>query len=129
MNKGQRGALTAQRCSADALAEDETCNVITSRSFDFVTNLKLLAATVTAPLSLFSGGVTHKRRCTYRPSVIYLIVNKLLSLSLSLSLRLSLPPSLPPSLVVNLKLPAATATASPPPVLSPTLLHVCRPCV
>ena len=33
-----------------------------------------------------SGGVTHKRRCTYRPSVIYLIVNKLLSLSLSLSL-------------------------------------------
>ena len=32
-----------------------------------------------------SGGVTLKRRCTYRPSVIYLIVNKLLSLSLSLS--------------------------------------------
>jgi hypothetical protein len=28
-----------------------------------------------------SCGVTHKRRCTYRPSVIYLIVNKLLSLS------------------------------------------------
>ena len=35
-----------------------------------------------------SGGVTLKRRCTYRPSVIYLIVNKLLSLSLSLSLTL-----------------------------------------
>ena len=34
------------------------------------------------------GGVTRKRRCTYRPSVIYLIVNKLLSLSLSLSLLL-----------------------------------------
>jgi hypothetical protein len=33
-----------------------------------------------------SGGVTLKRRCTYRPSVIYLVVNKLLSLSLSLSL-------------------------------------------
>ena len=33
-----------------------------------------------------SGCVTLKRRCTYRPSVIYLIVNKLLSLSLSLSL-------------------------------------------
>jgi len=32
------------------------------------------------------GGVTLKRRCTHRPSVIYLIVNKLLSLSLSLSL-------------------------------------------
>ena len=32
-----------------------------------------------------SGGVTLKRRCTYRPSVFYLIVNKLLSLSLSLS--------------------------------------------
>jgi len=31
-----------------------------------------------------SGGVTLKRRCTYRPSVIYLIANKLLSLSLSL---------------------------------------------
>ena len=30
-----------------------------------------------------SGGVTLKKRCTYRPSVIYLIVNKLLSLSLS----------------------------------------------
>jgi len=37
-----------------------------------------------------SGGVTLKRRCTYRPSVIYLIVNKLLSLSLSHSLTLSL---------------------------------------
>ena len=34
-----------------------------------------------------SGGVTLKRRYTYRPSVIYLIVNKLLSLSLSLSRR------------------------------------------
>ena len=33
-----------------------------------------------------SGSVTLKRRCTYRPSVICLIVNKLLSLSLSLSL-------------------------------------------
>ena len=32
------------------------------------------------------GSVTLKRRCTYRPSVIYLIVNKLLSLYLSLSL-------------------------------------------
>ena len=30
-----------------------------------------------------SGGVTLKRRCTYRPSVIYLIVNKRLSLSLA----------------------------------------------
>ena len=28
-----------------------------------------------------SGGVTLKRRCTYRPSVIYLFVNKPLSLS------------------------------------------------
>jgi hypothetical protein len=32
------------------------------------------------------GGVTRKRRCTYRHSVIYLIVNKLLSLTLSYSL-------------------------------------------
>ena len=32
-----------------------------------------------------SGGVTLKRRCTYRPPVIYLIVNKLPSLTLSLS--------------------------------------------
>jgi hypothetical protein len=30
---------------------------------------------------VLSGGVTLKRRCTYRPLVIYLIVNKLLSLS------------------------------------------------
>jgi hypothetical protein len=36
------------------------------------------------------GGVIRKRRCTYRPSVIYFIVNKLLSLSLSLSLLLLL---------------------------------------
>ena len=36
-----------------------------------------------------SGGVILKRRCTYRPSVIYLIDNKLLSLSLALSLSLS----------------------------------------
>jgi hypothetical protein len=35
------------------------------------------------------GGVTRKRRCTYRPSVIYLIVNKHLFLSLSLSLSFS----------------------------------------
>ncbi len=41
-------------------------------------------------ISLFSLGVTLKRRCTNRPSVIYLIVNKLLSLSLSLCLALSL---------------------------------------
>ena len=33
-----------------------------------------------------SAAVSRKRRCTYRPSVIYLIVDKLLSLSLSLSL-------------------------------------------
>ena len=31
-----------------------------------------------------SGGVTLKRRCAYRPSVIYLMVNKRLSLTLSL---------------------------------------------
>jgi hypothetical protein len=35
------------------------------------------------------GGVTLKRRCTHRPSVMYLIVNKLLSLS-------PFPPPLPP---------------------------------
>ena len=40
-----------------------------------------------------SGGVTLKRRCTYRPSVIYLIVNKLLSLSLSLRVPASPPRS------------------------------------
>ena len=39
------------------------------------------------------GGVTLKRRCTHRPSVIYFIVNKLFSLSLSLSP----PPSLSPT--------------------------------
>ena len=39
-----------------------------------------------------SGGVTLKRRCTYRHSVIYLLVNKLLSLSLCLS-SLSHPPA------------------------------------
>ena len=36
------------------------------------------------------GGVTLKRRCIHRPSVIYLIVNKLVSLSLSLLLARSL---------------------------------------
>ena len=63
---------------------------------DFILSLSL-------SLSLFlflsgprvpSGGVTLKRRGTYRPSVIYLIVNKLLS-SLSLSLSLSLRPKGP----------------------------------
>ncbi len=50
-----------------------------------------------------SGGVTLKRRCTYRPSVIYFFVNKLLSLSLSadspaaVSLSLSLPAPRPPT--------------------------------
>jgi len=49
--------------------------------------------------SLF--GVTRKRRCTYRPSVLYLIVNKLLSLSLNLCLvspspQPTRPPPLPP---------------------------------
>ena len=44
---------------------------------------------------LFSsrGGVTLKRHCTYRPSVIYLIVNKLLPLPLPLSLLSSSPPT------------------------------------
>jgi len=36
-----------------------------------------------------SGGVTLKRCCTYRPSVIYLIVNKLLSHTHTLSLSLA----------------------------------------
>ena len=60
-----------------------------------------------------SGGVTLKRRCTYRPSVIYLIVaaivNKLLSLSLSL------PPSPPlptPSVLGPCSQPRRNATAS-----------------
>ena len=44
------------------------------------------------------GGVTLKRRCAHRPSVIYLIVNKVLSLSLSLSLSPS------PSLSLSLSL-------------------------
>ena len=77
-----------------------------------------------------SGGVTLKRRCTYRPSVIYLIVNKLLSLSLSISLSLlpnisSLPPpsrgkhTLPPS---SLSRPAQQVThASLIPLLSLSL--------
>jgi hypothetical protein len=43
-----------------------------------------------------SGGVTHKRRCTFRPSVIYLIVNKLLSLSVSLTHSLTLTPRYEP---------------------------------
>jgi len=46
-----------------------------------------------------SGGVTLKRRCTYRPSIIYLIVNKRLSLSLSLSsffISLIISPTLSP---------------------------------
>jgi hypothetical protein len=44
-----------------------------------------------------SGGVTLKRRlCTYGLSVIYLIVNKLLSLSLSSSQKQSLLPEGPP---------------------------------
>jgi hypothetical protein len=37
-----------------------------------------------------SGGVTLKRSCTYRPSVIYLITNKLLSLALARSLSLTM---------------------------------------
>jgi hypothetical protein len=42
------------------------------------------------PNKALSLSLTLKRRCTYRPSVIYSIVNKLLSLSLSLSLPVSL---------------------------------------
>ena len=51
-----------------------------------------------AGLRVPSGGVTLNRRCTYRPSVIYLIVNQQLSTSLSLSLSLSLSASLSVSL-------------------------------
>jgi hypothetical protein len=47
--------------------------------------LRMLTFTTNAGPRVPSGGVTLKRRCTYRPSVICLIVNKLLSLSLSLS--------------------------------------------
>jgi hypothetical protein len=43
------------------------------------------------PFLVPSGGITMKRRCTYRPAVIYLIVNKLLSL-----FSLSLSPPFPP---------------------------------
>jgi hypothetical protein len=67
----------------------------------------LCSLSLSLPLSgprVPSGGVTLKRRCTYRPSVIYLIVNKLLSLSLSLLKReslFSLPP--PPALAAVLQ--------------------------
>ena len=49
-----------------------------------------------------SGGVTLKRRCTYQASVIYLIVNKLLSVSLSRSCSLVLSLSLSFSLSLSL---------------------------
>jgi len=56
------------------------------------------------------GGVTLKRRCTHRPSVIYLIVNKLFSL--------------PPSLLLLSSI--TTTTTSPPylPLLLPLILVV-----
>jgi hypothetical protein len=46
---------------------------------------------VRAELQSMIGGVTLKRRCTYRPSVIYLIVNKLFSLTHSLVANLATP--------------------------------------
>ena len=62
-----------------------------------LTDLQSLLDVNQTSLSLSpSGGVTLKRRCTYRPSVIYFIVSKLLSLThththtTSLSLSLSL---------------------------------------
>jgi len=45
--------------------------------------IRVLSISFSLSISLPSGGVTLKRRCTYRPSVNYLIVNKLFSLSLS----------------------------------------------
>jgi len=44
-----------------------------------------------------SSSSEEKDRCTYRPSVIYFIVNKRLSLSLSLSLSLIFSRTLPSS--------------------------------
>ncbi len=70
------------------------------------------------------GGVTLKRRCTHRPSVIYLIVNKLLSLFLSLSLPPPLPPLSPLSLssllspLSSLSLLSLSLSLFPPPPLS-----------
>ena len=51
-----------------------------------------------------------KRRCTYRPSVIYLIVNKLLSLALSLSRARSLSLSLSLSRSLALSVSASNHT-------------------
>jgi hypothetical protein len=53
-------------------------------------SLSLSLLSLSAGPRVPSGGVTHKRRCTYRPSVTYLIINKLLSLSLCLSLSVLL---------------------------------------
>ena len=61
----------------------------THSSIMFCATLSLSAPSLSANAGprVPSSGVTLKRRCTYQPSVIYLIVNKLLSLSLSLSLQ------------------------------------------
>ena len=56
-----------------------------SLSLSSLSLLSLLVLAANAGPRVPSGSVTLKRRGTYRPSVIYLIVNKLLS-SLSLSL-------------------------------------------
>jgi len=70
-----------------------------------------------------SGGVTLKRRCTYRPSVTYLIVNKLLSLSLSLSLSLR-----PPEFVIKYSVQNdSSAYNCSPPIPDPPNCHPQHP--
>ena len=55
-----------------------------TKTTDFLQLSLSLFLSLSLSLSL---SLTHKRRCTYRPSVIYFIVNKLLSLSLSRATR------------------------------------------
>ena len=84
--KGRRGApplpLTANQVSLTGSLLTLTGSLLTlTRSL-----LTLTRSATQVSIKLLSRGVTRKRRCTYRPSVIYLIANKVLSLSLSLTL-------------------------------------------
>jgi hypothetical protein len=83
-------------CSAKALFSVFPHRLSPDRALCLPTFSHLLIVNNLLSLSPLSLSLTLKRRLTYRPSVIYLIVNKLLSLSLSLSLSV-FPHILPPN--------------------------------
>ena len=121
-------------CSAKALFSVFPHRLSPDRALCLPTFSHLLIVNNLLSLSPLSLSLTLKRRLTYRPSVIYLIVNKLLSLSLSRpsTRRLRPHPSSThhiPTSLPSLRLGSSPRTHDTPnPWLEPYQLRPCPRC-